>query len=73
MKVICINNEDDNTAIKGLTQGKMYEVVTDSITNYHRNTIKIVNDLNESLLYPVYRFRTLEEYRDEIISDILKK
>ena len=73
LKVVCVRNHYSVGVVDneyGLTIGRLYIVsskynINDSIT------YTLINDLNEMDYYPDDWFMKLEDYRSEVIGDIL--
>ena len=63
--VVCINNV--GFGVMNLTKGKVY----DEIPCYEDGYICVLNDISEKEIYWYERFMSLEDYRDEILGDLL--
>lgn len=72
IRIICINNSvryDNLDIFAELTIGKEY-IMSD--INDRGDTIWIVNNLGYECGYDINRFLSLNQYRDNVISDILE-
>ncbi len=72
MKMICVNNEDEDEDIN-LTIGKEYECLDSYYYgNYSFEIIicKLVNDIGKWIVCPKNYFITLEEYRNQKLEEL---
>lgn len=70
MKVVCINNIDDNDDIEyNMIVGKTYEVSY----IYPDGDYIIINDKGNQTWYHKEYFKTLTEYRNDTINKLLAK
>lgn len=68
-KIICINDLlDSECPYPGLT---LYKIYDSSIISYYPNDYLIKNDLGYNMLYPIIRFKSLEEFRENQIKKII--
>lgn len=70
MKIVCVSNIQKvfGSLVKlDLTIDKIYDVI-----DYAESAYIIIDDSGEEIPYSGYRFRKLEEVRDEKISKILE-
>mgnify|MGYP001572835293 CR=1 FL=1 len=63
--VICI---DANVMYNLLTYGRMYTITS---VNTNNSLIWVINDRGENDYFRKYRFISVKEYRDSVISEIL--
>ena len=70
MKIVCIKNQMPArfAGYKYLTLGKTYQVVKE---RFDVNCYEIIDDNNESTLYHITCFNTLENWRDKQVDKII--
>ena len=72
MIVICISDEDKPRVIRytDITVGKKYKVIRTNDPIWDDKYF-LTNDSGQSYFYPKSNFKTIEEYRNQILNSIL--